>query len=528
MKIRSRMVTTIIILLAIALTTSFAIPFSLQAQSSCDLTTVDAFNTRGDESYSAGDYQSAVDDYTCALALDPNNVYALVSRGNAYGILYPADAQPAIDDYTKALEYETGVQDYLYFDRGSTYLGMKQYDLAEADLNKAIEITPTYSGAYNNRGNIYYEQGDYTRAIADYDQAIELKDSELYIPYYNRGIANYELGNYVKSIDDLNQAIVVNPSYDIAYLARGGTYQIVDPTKSHADFLKWIDLIQTDSIDQGSVTGLDEESLSMTQGRVYRYTFTGSTGQVLNAVARADENSTLDPLLVLLGPDDQPIASDDDSGVNIDAVIAGYSLPSDGLYTLVVSHAGFGSEGDLKLTLTLDGEASKIFEVYSLEVNQPARVYTTEGDRLNLRSGPGLNFDIVGKLDKETTVTLLEGPRKANGLAWWRVQTADGQEGWAVERVETEQTLQPPLVINNLATVFPLSGDKLNVRQNPGRVNDIVVQLEPGVVVTLIDGPQEADGLRWWKIRTPDGQEGWAVDEVDGEQTIIGKAASAQ
>lgn len=510
--------------LAILISSIFTVGATVQAQaqSGCDLTTVAAYNNRGDDSYYAGDYAGAVADYTCALALDADNVNTLTMRGNAYVVL--ERYAEAIADYDAALA-AAGDQDYLYYNRGTAYLALNDYVRAESDLNKALEISPDHGPAYNNRANIYYDQGDYVRAIQDYDKSIEMRNGDLYIPYYNRGIAHYELGKYAESIADLTQSATINPQYSFAFLARAGTYQVVDVAKSHADFLKWIELIEVETIAPATATTLTDESLDMSEGRVYRYNFQGSAGQIFNAVARANTSDELDPLLVLLDGDNKPVASDDDSGVNLDAVIAGFTLPDDGLYTLVVSHAGFGSEGEILLTMTLDGEASKVFEVYSLAVNQPARVYTTEGDRLNLRSGPGLNFAIVGKLDKETTVILLEGPRKANGLAWWRVRTADGLEGWSVERVDTEQTLQPPLVMGGEATVFPLSGDKLNVRAGAGRANNIVTQLEPGVIVTLIDGPQVADGFRWWKIRLPDGVEGWAVDEAEGEQTLIGKAA---
>jgi uncharacterized protein YgiM (DUF1202 family) len=175
--------------------------------------------------------------------------------------------------------------------------------------------------------------------------------------------------------------------------------------------------------------------------------------------------------------------------------------------------------------LQIDGEATREFSIYELRVDAPVVVYTTEGDNLNLRSGPGISFDIIAKLEKDSTATLLEGPRKADGYAWWLIRTPDGQEGWAVERADEEQTLQPPLVIGSQATVYPLSGDRLNVREGAGRSFAIVTQLEQGEQVTLLDGPVEADDFRWWQIRTSDGTEGWAVDEADGEQTIIGLAA---
>jgi tetratricopeptide (TPR) repeat protein/SH3-like domain-containing protein len=485
--------------------------------------TVQAHTQDGDAAYNDRDYAGAIASFTCVLAQDVENDYAYVMRGNAHYMLEQYDA--ALDDYNRALELETDNPAYLYFNRGTVYLALLDYAQAEIDLNQAIELNPNDGGTYNNRGNIYYAQGDYTRAIADYDLAIELPNGELYIPYYNRGIAYHELGNYQNAESDLTQSLAINPDYEAAYLARASTYQIVDPAKSHADFLSWIEAIEITRQPQGNVVSLEDDPIQMTEGAVFTYTFEGGEGQTLNVAARASSSTQLDPLIVLLNPDGLPVASDDDSGVNLDAVIAGYELPTSGTYTLLVSHAGGETDGEARVSLSLDGEATKEFSVYALAVGQPARVYTTAGDRLNLRSGPGLNFEIVGKHDRETTVTLLEGPRKADGLAWWRVRTADGLEGWSVERVDEEQTLQPPLAIGAQATVYPLSGDRLNVRENAGRSNPIVVQLAPGVVVTILDGPQDADGFRWWKIRTPDGMEGWAVDEADGEQTLIGKAS---
>jgi uncharacterized protein YgiM (DUF1202 family) len=300
--------------------------------------------------------------------------------------------------------------------------------------------------------------------------------------------------------------------------------ELVAPEDALDDYLTWIELTEVNSTNETVEAPLEDVSLTMTEGQVYRYDFRGTAGQNLSAAARVADDSELDPLLVLLDPAGDVIEADDDSGVNLDAVIPTYSLPDTGLYTLVISHAGGGFDGTMTLSLRLDGEAGREFSIYELRVNDPVRVYTTAGDNLNLRSGPGLNFDIIARLEKDSEATLLEGPRKADGYAWWRIQTADGQEGWAVERADEEQTLQPPLLIGSQATVYPLSGDRLNVREDAGRSFEIVTQLEQGAVVTILGGPVEADDFRWWQIRTDDGLEVWAVDEADGEQTIIGLA----
>jgi uncharacterized protein YhaN len=49
---------------------------------------------------------------------------------------------------------------------------------------------------------------------------------------------------------------------------------------------------------------------------------------------------------------------------------------------------------------------------------------------LRLRSGPSLSGSVINRLQPGSQMTLLDGPRNADGHAWWHIRTTDGKEGW--------------------------------------------------------------------------------------------------
>ncbi|GEM_PF-991418 len=77
------------------------------------------------------------------------------------------------------------------------------------------------------------------------------------------------------------------------------------------------------------------------------------------------------------------------------------------------------------------------------------------------------------------------------------------------------------LTVGGQATIRTTDGDALNVRSGSGTGFAIVVKVEPGSVVDLLEGPQPADGYVWWRIRLASGQEGWAVESAENEITLV-------
>jgi serine/threonine protein kinase len=57
----------------------------------------------------------------------------------------------------------------------------------------------------------------------------------------------------------------------------------------------------------------------------------------------------------------------------------------------------------------------------------------TDGSRLNVRSAPRTDAEIVTKVEPGTRLEVLDGPHAAGGYTWWRVELPDGTIGWAAE-----------------------------------------------------------------------------------------------
>ncbi len=69
----------------------------------------------------------------------------------------------------------------------------------------------------------------------------------------------------------------------------------------------------------------------------------------------------------------------------------------------------------------------------------------------------------------------------------------------------------PDLLIGATYTITEL-GDNLKVRDTPTLKGTELKKLKQGDIVTILEGPAQADDYYWWKMKTVDGTTGWAVD----------------
>jgi hypothetical protein len=166
----------------------------------------------------------------------------------------------------------------------------------------------------------------------------------------------------------------------------------------------------------------------------------------------------------------------------------------------------------------------------------------TTNSIVNLRRTAGFKAkpanDILYEIPAGSELTVLGGPQAMDDLTWWQVrflsQFGNQFDGWVAA---TKASGEPLLVAGAAPTppvtppVTPPSGQFqvgqrvyaaafINLRRTPGYVNktadDVVMEAPLGAALTILAGPQPADDLMWWQVRTTDSGgrsfDGWAAE----------------
>ncbi|NJO85213.1 MAG: SH3 domain-containing protein, partial [Blastochloris sp.] len=124
---------------------------------------------------------------------------------------------------------------------------------------------------------------------------------------------------------------------------------------------------------------------------------------------------------------------------------------------------------------------------------------------LNVRSGPGVGFSVVARVNGGANVLVLGS--NADG-SWVQVQLAGGISGWVNARYVSVTGGAPsvpvtaPITTNSAVVSTPF----LNVRSGPGAGFGDVGTLRQGDVVALIG---RIGTNSWVQIQLPNGQTGW-------------------
>lgn len=122
----------------------------------------DTYYQRGLAHAKKGEIELAIEDYTHAIALNPEFAEAYYQRGLAYA--KKGELDKAITDYTKAIALKPDYAD-AYYNRGGAFLRLGEQEKAESDLTIARnmgsdaitaldEILRNYDRAWKTLGNL--------------------------------------------------------------------------------------------------------------------------------------------------------------------------------------------------------------------------------------------------------------------------------------------------------------------------------------------------------------------------------------
>ena len=180
----------------------------------------------------------AVDDATAALNTDPQDIGALAVRGLLNW--YNWNSAEAVEDFNSLLQEDPDNAFALVF-RGAAQQNLGNIAKAEADFRRAVDTDPENAGIHALIGALL-ETDDPTEQLAYYERAIELDPDTAY--YYRlRAFAYYALEDYEAALSDFDRAIELEPDNPNAYVDRAFAHQdLGDDEAALADFTQAIEL----------------------------------------------------------------------------------------------------------------------------------------------------------------------------------------------------------------------------------------------------------------------------------------------
>ena len=121
-----------------------------------------------------------------------------------------------------------------YKEKGTKFAKEGNYTEAIENLDRAIQIDPTYAAAYNNRGIVNMELKKYNEALDDFNRAI--KNNPLDPAFLiNRALVNERLDLLEKAVEDYSKAIEIDPFTADIYMKRGILYDQLKKYKEAVD-----------------------------------------------------------------------------------------------------------------------------------------------------------------------------------------------------------------------------------------------------------------------------------------------------
>lgn len=217
---------------------------------------------KGNEHFMAGRHAEAIECYTFATEMDPNNHIYFTNRSNAYFQMkkYDKSLRDALKSIKLNPSWEKG-----FFRAGMAQMELEQFTEAQQNFKKACELKPedkkfkaellkakaammkgmSASEIVKLEGNEAFKLGQIDDAIEKYTMAIEtakpgVDDNCKADAYANRAACYRQQYEPEKCIKDCTAALAINPYHIKALIRRGQSYEQMEKFK---DALKDFELV---------------------------------------------------------------------------------------------------------------------------------------------------------------------------------------------------------------------------------------------------------------------------------------------
>ncbi|APH71168.1 tetratricopeptide repeat protein [Aquibium oceanicum] len=143
---------------------------------------------------------------------DPNDMRAYLALGGVYAS--KEEYREAADLYDRALQRidEPQRADWnLFYQRGIAYERLKEWDKAEPNFRKALELYPDQPQVLNYLGYSWVDMGiNLEEGLDLIRKAVELRPNDGYI-VDSLGWAHYRMGRYEEAVTELERAVSLKP-----------------------------------------------------------------------------------------------------------------------------------------------------------------------------------------------------------------------------------------------------------------------------------------------------------------------------
>ncbi|TFH35612.1 MAG: tetratricopeptide repeat protein, partial [Bacteroidia bacterium] len=204
--------------------------------------TLSGFGQSASKFFKAGDtfmsnsmYEDAVEQFTNAIEMNPNDTKGYIMRAEAFQ--KAGRPEEAYDDIEKARIFDPKNPEILLL-CGRICNDMGRYEEALDHLNYATSIAKREETLYPEKVRTLNALGQYDLALKVSDTALLYKEDAL--NYYQRGLAFEGLLNDIRAQADYEKAVRKNKKYEPARLALG--YLLIkdgnlDEAMEHAEYL---------------------------------------------------------------------------------------------------------------------------------------------------------------------------------------------------------------------------------------------------------------------------------------------------